>query len=428
MLIINKNKITERKAKVIFIDASNGFESTRYMKRLREQDIALVIDAFSNFESNDTFCKVVSLKQIKENDYNLTIKKYIDNSNVSKEIKRLLKHHSEFHKYRFNDSTLVKSISIIKNMSSEDNKNVIYMHRVVSKNQVCLSLDCDENKLKDYFEIEFKGERLLKSYAQLYFQSKLGRLVLSHLPTGTSLPRISRDNIKSLEIPLPSILLQHEVVRVADKLDLARQQIDEFFSALTTEPKQYKLIEDNTDAMVYTLSSMSDAKHLKHLIALGETRQMEFKQSFFANVDKIRSEGKLERCKDAQGEVIKDIASFMNTNGGTLLIGVNDKGKVTGVNLELKKLKFKKMDNYFQELEAQLESRLNKNYHQYCKLTEVKIDETIIARVDCLPSPTPVFLDNEKFHVRTDTSSPPKTGEAMLRYIQSHFKVALINE
>ena len=110
-----------------------------------------------------------------------------------------------------------------------------------------------------------------------------------------------------MEIPLPPILLQHEIVRVAGKLDIARQQIDEFFSILTTEPKQYKTIEDNTDAMVYNLSSMSETKHLKHLIALNETRQMEFKRSFFANFDKIHSEAHVNKDREVQGEVIKDI-------------------------------------------------------------------------------------------------------------------------
>lgn len=427
LLILNKKKLASHKENILFIDASNDFESTRYMNKLRKEDIALISHAFDNFKSMDTFCKLISTQEIKENNYELTIKKYVDNSDTSKEINRLLKHHSEFRRSQFNDSALVKSISILENMPSGGDKNVIYMNRIVSANQVCTSLDCYENKLKNYFEIEFEEKQLLKSYAQLYFQSKLGRLVLSHLPKGVNLPSISKENIESLEIPLPPILLQREIVRVANKLDIARQQIDEFFSILTTEPKQYKVIEDNTDTMVYNLSSMSEAKHLQHLIALGETRQMEFKQSFFANIDKIRSEDKVYKCKNTQGEVIKDIASFMNADGGTLLIGVNDKGKIIGVDLELKKLKFKKIDNYFQELGAQLESRLHKNYHQYCKLTEVEINECIIARIDCLPAPSPVFLDNEKFYVRTDTSSPPKTGESMLRYIQSHFKVPLIS-
>ena len=427
LMIINKNKATDRKGKVLFIDASNDFESTSSMNKLRAQDVDRVVEAFRNYKSKGTFSKVVELEDIKAKNYNLSIRDYVDNSDISREINRLLEHHKDFNFFQFSDKKLVKSISPVKKKPLGDKKNVIYIHRISFK-KISLTLDDDDKGLSNYFEIEFQETQLLNSYALLYFRSELGKLVLSRLPTGTSLPTLSRLNIESLRIPIPPIILQHEIVRVAEKLGIARQQIDEFFFKLTTDPKQYKAIESNADSMVYNLSSMSEAKHLQHLIDLGETRHVEFKQSFFANINKIRSEEKTAKCREVQFEVIKDIASFMNTDGGTLLIGVEDNGNVTGISLELSKFNFKKMDNYFQKLGAQLESRLGKNYHQYCKLTQVELGNQTIVRIDCKASPVPIFVDNEKFHVRTDTSSPSLTGEAMLRYIQHHFKVILAHE
>ena len=35
---------------------------------------------------------------------------------------------------------------------------------------------------------------------------------------------------------------------------------------------------------------------------------------------------------------MKTIAGFMNFNGGTLLVGINDSGEVTGLNNEIEKL------------------------------------------------------------------------------------------
>ncbi|WP_052131722.1 N-6 DNA methylase [Vibrio coralliilyticus] len=429
ILILNKNKCERRKGNILFIDASNSFESMSSMNKLRQEDIEKIVRSFESFESNSTYSKVVDFSTIRENNFNLSIRKYVDDSEASKRINSLLKHHDEFRTYKLSDQNFASSITIAKQRENSESLNAIYVYRRATSNQVQLFLECSDGQLRNYFRIEFNSDLLIKAYAQLYFQSELGRLVLSHLPTGTSLPSLSKEYIESLEIPVPSIEIQKEVVRIASKLQIAKSQIDTFFSKLTTEPKQYKVIEDNTNSMVYSLSSLSDATHLKQLIALGETRQMEFKQSFFANVDKIRgTDIKIERDSEVQGEVLKDVASFMNTEGGTLLIGVNDKGKVTGVELELKRFKWKKMDNYFQELGAQLESRLGRDYHQFCKLTEVEIDGRIVAQIDCKPAPFPIFLDNEKFHVRTDTSSPALKGMEMIRYMQNHFKMTLTND
>ncbi|WP_050918359.1 N-6 DNA methylase [Vibrio campbellii] len=429
ILILNKNKSDRRKGNILFVDASNSFEPMSSMNKLRQEDIEKIVRTFESFESSGTYSKVVDFSTIRKNDFNLSIRKYVDDSEASKRINSLLKHHEEFRTYKLSDSDFATSIAIAKQQETSDSFNAIYVHRRAASNQVQLSLECSDGQLRNYFRIEFNSDLLIKAYAKLYFQSELGRLVLSHLPTGTSLPSLSKDYIESLEIPVPSIEIQKEVVRIASKLQIAKSQIDTFFSKLTTEPKQYKIIEDNTNSMVYSLSSLSDATHLKQLIALGETRQMEFKQSFFANVEKIRgTDIKIDRDPEVQGEVLKDVASFMNTEGGTLLIGVNDKGKVTGVELELKRFKWKKMDNYFQELGAQLESRLGRDYHQFCKLTEVEIDGSIVAQIDCKPAPFPIFLDNEKFHVRTDTSSPALKGMEMVRYMQNHFKMTLTNE
>lgn len=422
ILIVNKKKPKSHKGNVLFIDASNNFESSRKMNSLRDSDAEKIVHAYENFSTKNTFCKLIDNATLVKNNSNLNVRSYVDDSEASKKIKDLLRHHSDFKKYSFSDPSLILSITIPKRIDNDD-MNVIYIHRSSIVQRLQYKLTSDVKKPRNYFRVEINSEILMNKYAGLYFQSELGRLMLSHLPLGTSLPILSMDYVKNLEIPVPPIKIQEEVVRVAKKLEIAKESISSFFSQLTTEPKQYEFIENITDEMVYSLSSLSDEIHLKHIIGMGETRHVEFKQSFFANVDKIMGdEINIEKDSTVQHEVIKDIASFMNTDGGTLLIGVNDKGKVIGIEREMARFKFKKIDNYFQELGAQLGSRLFRDYQQYCKLTEVKVDGAIVAKIDCRPSSFPVFLDNEKFHVRTDTSSPCLTGNEMLRYINNRFK------
>ncbi|HCE1906504.1 TPA: N-6 DNA methylase [Vibrio parahaemolyticus] len=430
IVIINKNKERQRKHKVLFVDASQDFFSKRQMNVLREQDIHQVVFSFEQFESVGTFCKVVSVNEILSKDANLNTKQYVNNSPVIREINSLLSHHEGFERIPLSNKKLVKSVSVVMVEDELDEPNTIYFRRVKPESGgVLLNLKGQRVIKGKFIQVSFYKEKLLSGYAKLFFESQLGVKMLSQIPTGTNIQSLSASSIRSLNIPIPKPEVQLEVIKVASKLEIAREQIEQFFRKLTTEPKKYKSIENSTDEMVFRLSALSDVKHLQHLISLGETRQMEFKQSFFANVDKLRDESKkVEKNRDAQAEIIKDIVSFLNTDGGILLIGVNDKGKVTGVDIEKKRFGFKKMDNYFQELGAQLASRISSDYAEYCQITEVPFDGKIVVRIDCLPAPVPMFLDNHKFHIRTDTSSPELTGVEMLRYIQNHFKVALINE
>ncbi|MCG2826625.1 MAG: type I restriction-modification system subunit M [Thermoplasmatales archaeon] len=76
--ILNKNKPEERKGKVLFIYTSNGFEKLKSMNRLRDEDVEKIADAYMEFKDIEKYAKVVDLEKIKENDYNLSVTRYVD--------------------------------------------------------------------------------------------------------------------------------------------------------------------------------------------------------------------------------------------------------------------------------------------------------------------------------------------------------------
>ncbi|WP_113675289.1 type I restriction-modification system subunit M [Vallitalea guaymasensis] len=86
LLIINKNKPVERKGKVLFIDASQGFGKERVKNILRNEDIDKIINTYDNYEPIDKYADVVELNRIKENDYNLNITRYVDITEEEPEI------------------------------------------------------------------------------------------------------------------------------------------------------------------------------------------------------------------------------------------------------------------------------------------------------------------------------------------------------
>ena len=63
---------------VLFIDASREFENGKNQNKLRPEDIAKVYDTYSNWKEIDKYSHVATLEEIKENDYNLNIPRYVD--------------------------------------------------------------------------------------------------------------------------------------------------------------------------------------------------------------------------------------------------------------------------------------------------------------------------------------------------------------
>ncbi len=70
-------KCREQPNDIIFIDASQHFEKAT-QNYLREIDIEKIIATYRNRKNEKKYSYVASLKEIKENDYNLNIPKYVD--------------------------------------------------------------------------------------------------------------------------------------------------------------------------------------------------------------------------------------------------------------------------------------------------------------------------------------------------------------
>lgn len=80
LLIINKKKDVHRKNKVIFINGELDYQEGKNQNKLRDEDIEKILMTFDAYEDVKRYAKVVSLDEIRENDYNLNIRRYADTS------------------------------------------------------------------------------------------------------------------------------------------------------------------------------------------------------------------------------------------------------------------------------------------------------------------------------------------------------------
>ncbi len=80
LLVINKDKPAERKGKVLFINGELEYQEGKNQNKLREQDIRHILSVYDAFVDEKRYSKVVDIDEIRENDYNLNIRRYADTS------------------------------------------------------------------------------------------------------------------------------------------------------------------------------------------------------------------------------------------------------------------------------------------------------------------------------------------------------------
>jgi type I restriction enzyme M protein len=89
ILILNKNKPEGRKGKIIFINASKEFEDhpeIRRLNRLGANNINKIVEAYRKFEDIEDFARVVSIEEIRKNDWNLNVSSYVHPKEEAEEI------------------------------------------------------------------------------------------------------------------------------------------------------------------------------------------------------------------------------------------------------------------------------------------------------------------------------------------------------
>lgn len=75
ILLFNKGKKTKD---VLFIDASREYDSSTTQNKLREQDIDKIYKTFEAFKTVEKYAYRATLDEIRENDFNLNIPRYVD--------------------------------------------------------------------------------------------------------------------------------------------------------------------------------------------------------------------------------------------------------------------------------------------------------------------------------------------------------------
>lgn len=198
--------------------------------------------------------------------------------------------------------------------------------------------------------------------------------------------------------------------------DPAKSGLEEIWK----NPEQHiRKLHREASCLVEFLSYFGESRNaisvIKELIARGENDALEFKSTFRWDIRQNKKNPAIEHA------ALKTMAAFMNSEGGDLLIGVEDDGNILGVETD----GFPNDDKFLLHVWSVIKSSMGQEVSPYLKTTLEKFDGKTVCRVHCLKSPKPVFLRqkgfDEAFYIRSGPGTSSLDISEALRYIGERF-------
>jgi len=166
---------------------------------------------------------------------------------------------------------------------------------------------------------------------------------------------------------------------------------------------------------------------LDQLIARGESASVEFKSTIWFDINQSLKNPNYTPKKEAyiQDNIIKTIAGFLNSEGGSLIVGVSDDGNAYGLDADLKFTQRKDLDG----LELELTQLLMNIFSKEIVATKIRssfpeVQQKTILRIEVKPSNSPIFAktskDNEAFYVRIGNLTQLMSTQSAISYIAQH--------
>ena len=158
-------------------------------------------------------------------------------------------------------------------------------------------------------------------------------------------------------------------------------------------------------------------RDLEQLLMEPESKTLEFKSSLIFDIQKdVKNKSLSTQC-------LKTLVAFLNTDGGTLLIGVNDDGKVIGLNTEIERYHSGSRDKFNLMLSDLIKSKIGAGYLPLIQWELISLSGQLVMEVKCKKSPLPCFLSTSGFYIRTNAASYKLEAEEAELYKSNHFSI-----
>jgi len=351
------------------------------------------------------------------------------------------------------------SMGDVTDDSEHDDMTLLAVLREIPKNDklntkelaICIEDSWDNLKVSEssdeydyiYFMVD-KSDHA--KYLEIFFNSELGRQIYySNLKFRDNTKRLSTEEIYNFKVLIPEKEeLLKNTIRAFDKINELNRSVGSLKYNFLQNPKK-SISKDISllDDMLLAAGALNEEDEILTLIRREEGPDIEFKQTYRLPVipegNKLK-DGEFDNISNRiSAGVIKVINSFINTDGGTLLIGVQDSNHtITGLKDELKHFfgdKYPEMPEQQDRFNMYFKLKLEKAFEKIfvddnIDYKFVYIEDKWIFRVDCKRSLKPCFIQesaklssfiNGSFFFRTGSESRPLKDQEMANYLEERF-------
>lgn len=161
---------------------------------------------------------------------------------------------------------------------------------------------------------------------------------------------------------------------------------------------------------------ISEIRHLQ------ESDVLEYKSSLCFDIANNK------RNDDLATQCLKTIAGFLNSAGGTLVIGLRNDGGIFGLSNDYALLKEGKQnrDGFENKLRDTISSNISKVFasSEHIMMRFEELEGNDVCMIDVKPVREPVFLikNKEEFYIRTGNSTRTLNFEEFYKYLKIRFK------
>lgn len=173
--------------------------------------------------------------------------------------------------------------------------------------------------------------------------------------------------------------------------------------------------------VVERLNELRNARaDLEQLLRSDESKTLEFKASLRTPVgprDRTASLSKKELQNAIEHAAIKTVAAFLNSDGGVLIIGVEDDGNVIGIEVDWPRVRASR-DGWRRAFDQLVSKHLGTDAMSFIDVRLEPWDGRTLAVIHCRPRDEPTWLQDQLFVRRSASTKPLDPRRTVAWYLE----------
>ncbi len=343
---------------------------------------------------------------------------------TSNEIKKLENDYSEFSFRTIEELAIEVNTTEKKKFTEKENSlyiplifNKKFTNKYNSTGQSCVS-ELNDVKIahRNVCQIVLNSKLINSQFAAFFLNSKLGHKYRLLLATGFTIPKITKSNIHKLKIPIIEINKQKEIIEIETKLISVFTEVEKLKFNFVENPilgeEEIKKVENISSSVI----ELSSADKIKSLSKMDESKILEFKQYFSLDLKKNTKE------KYIEDSIMKTICGFFNSNGGVLLVGITDRGEISGIDLEIEKFHMSSNDKFLKHFKNKFKENIGEQNYPLVDYELVSVNGKNVLSITCKRSKKEIFDKHKNFYVRTNPATDKLDGKDLVEYIDKRFR------